>query len=580
MGAFYLFPKNSGTLLMEAKGLFIEKGFRNSVEFQLGTYTLLLYSKITLEKPNYINSNTGFIGSVGTFIYKDKFDKNALSLFFEDFITNNISPNEVIGSFCIIIYHKNKLYIVNDDENLYPVYFHNGLQSISSSFLALCYASSKLTIDRLSVIENLVTGCSLGFNTYFKEINRIRWGQKVKLPYNISSFSLSKRINNHNKLEEPSKELYYKLSLSIENYFKRIISIANKYACEVGLSSGFDSRLLLSLVLKFFNYEKLNLSTNFKKTPDTDIIIARKLAESIKKELLEIPVTPTGEMSSEQLKKNIHNSFIFYDGQFRVNHGWTREYRTSKYRKQVLNGASFGMSGHAGELFRNDYNLDSGKFSSHKYLKNVLIGFGGFKKINNNNDQNELMLSLKKKINSVLGSSNKDVYWDRNKAHQFYNEIWVPAGPGIRVSIENQLSYYISPFTDYLISKKTYSLAPHLKDATFEKSLISHFNKTISTIPYERKGRNRLSPVVYTTILYRFGFDFNYLLRKLKRKNKIIEKTISNLPYISNILSNPRLTQIIPLDRFLMYSISEPELDRIIAFSYVLNFFGDKIETS
>ena len=235
------------------------------------------------------------------------------------------------------------------------------------------------------------------------------------------------------------------------------------------------------------------------------------------------------------------------------------------------------MSGHAGELFRNDYNIDSGSFSSNNFLRNILIGYGGFKKLRNINFFDELMRNINEKINSALDESKNNVYWDRNRAHQFYNEIWFSSGPGIRVSIENQLSYYLSPFSDNLISKKTYSLAPKLKDASIEKSLISDFNKTISNIPYEKKGRNRLSPFIYTTLLYRFGFDINYLIRKQKRKHRVVHKTITSHPYITSILSNNRLTQIIPLDDFIKYSTTEPELDRVIAFSYVLSFFENKI---
>jgi len=579
MGAFLLYPKNTSVTPSEIKYIFKKKGFIKHLEFQLGDYNLLLYSKVLLSKPSFLFLSDNFICSVGTLIYKKRIEKEALSCFLHDFLKNDVSKNDVLGSFCIIIYSQGLLYLTNDDENLYPVYIHDKLSCISSSFLALCQASERLSINRLSLIENLVTGCSIGFDTYFNEIKRFRWGINVILPTFINYFSLKKSINPLSKKDK--RGVFNEQKKRLTEVFNQIVPLVNKYGCEIGLSSGFDSRLLYSLCLNFFKNDRVTISTNYKNPPDHDIIIARKIASITNKAIKEVPVTATEKMSNNQFMENILEAFLFYDGQFRVNHGWTREYRTLSYRLKVLDDTLVGLSGHSGELFRNDYNLDSSIFSYNLWIKNSLIGKAGFKKIKSEKDARLLVSNIKKKIQDIEIYTYDDVIMDKKGAHVLYNEIWVTCGPGIRISIENQLSYYLSPFTDFIISKNTYGLAKFLKNASFEKTLIKNFSNDLSKIPYEKKRRNKLPSFIYKLWLYRIGIDIHYFMRsfyrnKMNKNSKMIE-LLKKYPQLTNIFSNPKL-QIIPFKNYVNCSLSVSEIDRLIAFAFVVNFYNNKID--
>ncbi|KAF5073314.1 hypothetical protein DSECCO2_192920 [anaerobic digester metagenome] len=580
MGAFFLYQKNKPISLDRVKSVFEAKNLGNCREFDLGNHILLLYGKVLLPEPLFFSLGDHFICNVGTLVYKNKIEEEALTQFLQDFIEGSVSSNEIHGTFCIIVHTKGQLYVINDDENLYPVYVHEAFSCISSSFLALCQVSDSLSINRLSLLENLITGCSLGFDTYFNEIKRFRWGNNVFLPNDVLSRFFNKSIQRSSKRNKHSIILQQKEGLL--SVFKRIAPLVNKYACEIGLSSGYDSRLLFASALHFFNKDFVHVSSNYKQKPDTDLKIARKLAEAAQKKLTEIPVISTELMSEEQFENNLRNAFLFYDGQIRVNHGWTREYRTLRYRKSVLGEAKVGLSGHGGEVFRNDYNLDSYRFSYDLWLKNKFIGKAGLKKVKLTNETKALVSYIKNKINLINGLSSSDHLWDKRKAHVFYNEIWVSSGPGIRASIENQLSYYLSPFTDYLISKHTYNLVPFLRNASFEKEMISSYCKEVSVVPYEKKGRNKLLPFLYTTLLYRFGIDIHYIIRKYfknpDQKNENIISLQSNYPYLKKLFSNPKLGKVIPFEKYMNLSLTEPERDRLIAFAFVLFYYNEKIK--
>ena len=326
MGAFILYPSKTNYSLAKAKELFKKKGFGDFSEFSLGKYNLILYSKILFPEKNFISLGTDSIYSVGTFFYKGLINKQAIKTFLEDFKENKILNNEISGTFCLIIYLTGDIFIVNDDENLYPVYHHLPTKMLSSSFLALCEEAKKLTVHKLSFIENLVTGCSFGNDTYFKEIKRIRWDQMVILPDDITFINIKKNIEPVGRLSK--KEVFSSIKESINDVFKRYALFSGLYGCELGISAGYDSRLLLSLCLKHFEKDKILIGSNYKCPPDYDLRIARKIAGVAGKDIVEIPVTSTRYMSSELFEKNLYKAFHFYDGQIRVNHGWTREYRT------------------------------------------------------------------------------------------------------------------------------------------------------------------------------------------------------------------------------------------------------------
>lgn len=577
MGAFFLYPQTAKISLEKVKDLFVQKGFLNYSEFKIGEYNLLLYKKILLSEPNYISNNGDFICCVGTFIYKGLLDRDGLESFSKDFKEGNVCNNLISGTFCLLIYQEGRFFLLNDDENIYPVYLHRDSNCISTSFLALCQISDSLTIHKSSVLENIVTGCSYGFDTYFVEIKRFRWGRKTILPGNIIYKEITKDIDQKNLLKETIIDI---LKSNLSDTFQSIAPAANKFGCEIGISGGFDSRLALALCLKYFHFKKISIGCNYKNPPDNDLLSAREIVSSLGKSLIEIEVKKTDEMPKEYFENTLRDSFLFYDGQFRVNHGWTREYRTLNYRKKMLNGCLLGISGHGGELFRNDFNLDNRNFSYRNWLKNNVLNQSGLMKCIKDTDS--LIKYIQLKFHPVIDINVTKL--NRRAIHSYYNEIWLPAGPGIRISIENQLSYYISPFTDYKISKSAYQLSSFLNDSSFEKYLINNYYGQFSSIPFDSKNRSLVTPLVYTTLMYRYGINLHSMSRKyLRFRNGRSHafKTIYNsqLETIINLFSNCYLKSIFSENDFLKYIVNESEFDRLIAFAYVADFFKDKLKS-
>ena len=437
-----------------------------------------------------------------------------------------------------------------------------------------------LFVHTLSLLENLVTGCSFGHDTCFNEIKRIRWGKSIILPGEISYFHLGKTIEQ--EINRGKRETQQSQKTEINQVFQRFIPLVQKYGCELGISGGYDSRLLLSLCLAHFPKEKISAGSNYKNPPDTDLKIAREIAGTAGKKLKEVPVNPAAQMSGELFEQTLHRAFLFYDGQFRVNHGWTREFRTAEYRRKVLGICGFGVSGHAGELLRNDYNLDSLPFSYSLWISNQILGKSGRKKMGSKQEMEGLIRYIREKLSHIIPPGKKCMTIE--DAHRYYNEAWVQAGPGIRTSLENQLSFYASPFTDFLISKKAYSLIPFLgKKATYEKQLIRELHQKIYAVPFEVKNREFAIPTVFTTLAYRLGLDLHYISRVfLKKRKKKLKNLLNSLTgkseRLQNLLNNPILKKHLSVRQYLDECSDEPELDRMISLTYILEHFKYKIK--
>ncbi len=114
--------------------------------------------------------------------------------FLKDFNPKNISSENFLGTFTLIIRKNNKLHIISDPLGGARI-FHDNEQNIwCSSFLALAENSPKLTIDKQGVYEYCFQETTYGSSTPFNEI---------KLADSLSFFEVTKDGTiKHNKISQ------------------------------------------------------------------------------------------------------------------------------------------------------------------------------------------------------------------------------------------------------------------------------------------------------------------------------------------------------------------------------------------
>lgn len=575
MGAFFLKHKSVTIEPDKLIGSFKKRGHSDPFIFNIGNYDLFLFKKILIDKASYLQEIDNYIFSTGTFVYRNSSYPLNLKLLLEDFTNSKIQKDELLGTYCILFYVNNHLCLLTDPEGSYQVYYSENGYLISSSFLSISESFDKnLTLNKLAIISNLTTGCSYGEETMFNEIKKLN--SKVSVLNKNGDIKLLDSTKEELDITPKTKGEAIEVIINLfQNYFISISKITGNEKINLGLSAGFDSRLLLALALKYFGREKINAYSNYKNPPDRDFKLANEIATTTGLNLFSYPVIETAKMDEETLYQTMLEAMNFYDGQFRTNHGWTRQYRTLKYRKQVLRNSVLELSGHAGELFRNDLHVTDIPISLSNWINYAVIQKQNLIKTEN---KQELVEYLFHKLKFYFTDSKLNL----TELRKFYNEGWVNSGPGIRASIDNQLTYYLSPFTDYKISRFAYHITPFLGSyAEFEKELIKMTNLDLYNLSFE-KNKYIFSNIIYTLSKYKCGFDLNYYYRKyyLKRNVFFIER-VSYLEKQYSFVKEQDLflekTGLIDLKKYKENIFDEGELDRLLALGFVLNHLKNKI---
>ena len=145
MGGFLLARRKTDLSIEETEkslknslDVFLKKGLDLHKSIVIPDFIVYAFHKLAFPTENVvIFPDNQFIIATGTLIYKGKIGSEPLKQLFNDFTENGEFLNQTFGQYCLIIYKKDKLYILNDPGGIYPVYIEKNENVFSSSFLAL-----------------------------------------------------------------------------------------------------------------------------------------------------------------------------------------------------------------------------------------------------------------------------------------------------------------------------------------------------------------------------------------------------------------------------------------------------------
>ena len=154
MQSFYYSSKKTKNLKNKFYDLY--KTFDSGIDNKFGTLDFFYNS----DNQFIYKENNKFIASLGVFLYKKQFGKNALKSFFSDLKDNSINlllnSKEVSGGFCLIYFNGKDLSIITDKLGYYVLYAYqkNNILEISNAFLPLAQ-TNETTISNLGVAQYL-----------------------------------------------------------------------------------------------------------------------------------------------------------------------------------------------------------------------------------------------------------------------------------------------------------------------------------------------------------------------------------------------------------------------------------------
>jgi len=478
VGAFFI---HHNDIYINKAGLeqhFEIANFKDPLIIKLNNYTLYLYKKQYIKSKNYIHNNNFYLFVCGSVFYKGSGYFQSLEKLLSDYINSKIYWNELFGNYILIFYNIENKHIELFIDSAFSKFIYSDFENkiISSNFLAIKAASAqKYSLNKKAIIENLTTGHLISPDTYLNEIIKI---DKVniknikdqfdgitagyKLP--ILDTEFSKRDDAINHANE-----------TLSKYFNRIISLTEEFGAHIGLTGGFDSRLLLMHAKQNIH----NLITNSFWRPDSiEYKHAKSLATAANLNFFSFENSP---FKLPPMEEQIEQAYLFFDGQIRSQNYWSEEFNNPNYSRKIAEKHWVGFHGCGGEQYRNADRL-IGSISLNNFIKYEWMFKQGENVFLDKNWEELIHNNIERKIKRLVNIPKDRIGLAELKRIQ--NEILNNANRTTRLNAINQQQFYFAPFIEYSISHAAYNYIPFLGySADFQIEMMRRIDHVLSEVP-------------------------------------------------------------------------------------------------
>jgi hypothetical protein len=415
-------------------------------------------------------------------IYKGLLPEESVNAVLNDWIAGTLDGLQLIGSYAIIIWDGNGWNIIVDANGVQNVYYDEHYQCISSSFLMAIAHTNRKSINTSAAIEALTTGTLVGPDTLIDGIWRV---EPHQLPDSEIAVTFAPKPDVAPVCRSFNEAVDQQLSY-LQRYFESTASFAKREGSLFGLTGGLDSRLNVALALKYWGkgievYTNSRLRNGQEKVIDEPL--AEKAAEAAGLKMRFGWMTHPVDLSEQRLEEVVNDAFWFFDGHLRMHVMWFEEYNTPRFKKEVANGLRLGVSGIAGEQYRNFEGMcrpywTFDDFVRYRLMLNVCGPvFLSSEKLNAQVDYVKTKLSRKLDIP-------KNAHLHQRDIKRYLNEILVSGRLGARNNMENRLYWFLSPFCDASVSFKAYEITPFLGTSiAFENAMVAKLHDKLGKLP-------------------------------------------------------------------------------------------------
>ncbi|MBN1461630.1 MAG: hypothetical protein JXA57_19030 [Armatimonadetes bacterium] len=481
MGAFHLVVGDRPDGIARANAVFERRGLQLGRKVAIGSTTLYLFRKKWIGHGNWIEIHGAAhrgAASIGTLVYKKRFGREAVELLASDVIEKRVDTSRLLGDYVFLLWTDATLAIAQSRNQMLHLYVNRARTALGSSFLAVASAEAGGTeINRQVILRNLLTGCEFGGATLLKDVDRVvdlriiasRMGLRA---LDLSAEALFTFRDRREAIEAIESEL--------NCYFREIEDFASSCSASLGLSGGYDSRLLLGCLSRL--HCEIIPHTHWKEVEDRETRIARQLAEKVGVRLVRVKVPIGDETGPERLRQNLEEGYWTCDGNVRVNLGWLSEYRREEYRRRIAVRARLGLNGIGGELLRNHRHFTSPRKRLGDWIREIV--FEPYSPWYLRREAREdVIASLGESVRALLGWPEDKEHVSRLDDRSFYSRCWVVGGPSLRNNVEHPCWYFLSPFCEWRIVEAALAATDFVGvDGRFEAELIRRSHPGLAAI--------------------------------------------------------------------------------------------------
>ncbi len=433
-------------------------------------FVIYLYQKIAVHTENVFHLENGdFILNTGTFIYNKQTGLTALKNLYTDFDPVTFEFNALQGQFCVLLYKDQTLYIWNDFFGVYHVFTNDDKSVIASSFLAVVRQLKTKQIDMQAMYEYVFEGASYNDNTYIR-------GVKLLDAFNIHELSSDVPVfrKKHSIETIKTDDFDERVELTVDSllsYFNTLINCFGKNVCSA-LSGGYDSRLILTLLLKI-NIDPYLYVYGTKQSADVRVATTIAATENL---VIHHDNKNVTKLSLEKFQELTRDEYFYCDG-----HGPNGVFSNgAEYFARTVrsNAANLQLNGGGGEIFRNFWKLPDRSISIDAFLKSRFdrLPASTFK---GKFDTENYLLNLLKKIQRMLEIDSTVI--TRNEVEKLYVYMRIKYWMGYNTSIQNVRSYALIPLTEPVFAYPSFSIPFKQKEnGVFEAALIRRLNPKLA----------------------------------------------------------------------------------------------------
>lgn len=449
MGAFLLFRSDADIDLRQARHSFTAKGFELPQEFPLGNMHLWLFKKQFASQDNFVHDGAGNSMFVfGSLSYEGRSLADGLASLLTQFRSARMNQSRLHGAFCAIFHIDGKLSMLMDGFGVYRVYTDAQQSFFSSSFLAALSAlRRRATLDKEALLEKCARGYLVGPRTLVKELKQLTLVTAAEFKNKDIQVIYPKTQASGEAATALEREDALRLQLNgLNDYFRRISAFLPEKRVDIGLSGGYDSRLLLMLAIAHF--ASLQAHTHWTGSEhDQNRAIAAELCEANRLELRVIKTAPAAHLDRESFEAMADSSLYYYDGNCAYTIGCFSQTHSREYRIAVLNGCQLGLNGIGGEIYRNHYRTRTGQTNFRLWIRNRTFYLNACRLIGEQRKINDLTDGIMERVFTLLGVPSKDMV-SSTFLRRYFSEVRMPFCDGVVNHANQQIAFYFTPFTE------------------------------------------------------------------------------------------------------------------------------------
>lgn len=447
MGAFFLFRSDAEIDHQAVNDCFTAKGFDPPLQFTLNSMHLWLFQKQLLQRNNVIRDEAGnFLFAVGSLSYKGQSHAESLSTLLSDFRSANMDYSRLHGAFCAILLIESKLSILFDEFGMYRLYTDNRRTFFSSSFLAALSAfKHKAKLNKDALLEKCVRGYIVGPQTLAAEIERLTPAMASTIQSSDVRIICPKAIVETDMPANRKEAIRRQIDV-LNDYFHDIGALLPENEADIGLSGGYDSRLLLMLAMAHF--DSLLVHTHWTGSEhDQNRSIAEELCRINGLDLYTAKTSPPAQLERSAFEAMADSSLCYYDGNCAYTIGCFSQTHTREYRNAVLNSCPLGLNGIGGEIYRNHYHTREGKTDFRLWLQNRTFFLNACRLIGKRCMINDLMDSIAERIFVQLRKMPQTAV-SSLFLRRYFSEVRMPFCDGAVNHANQQIAFFFTPFTE------------------------------------------------------------------------------------------------------------------------------------